>query len=230
MVTNLFIVVQVGINVVLLVAFFLLLRERRVAAQMARAREERLEALAEELCALGQHIVTEGQTQMASADGPQNGGAFRSGSAPGQPGNQATGRSGNSAIGHVGNLAPGEIENSAARQSASPVVGLPSRQVAELPSCQVAGSPECQVAKLPSCQTAELPSCQVAKSPDCQIAQDPEPSDRLKTAAALLDRGLSVTAVASRTEIPDGEVQLLKNLRRVRSSAHRSTSPRRHEA
>jgi hypothetical protein len=44
-------------------------------------------------------------------------------------------------------------------------------------------------------------------------------SERLRAAALLLDRGLPVGAVASRTALPEGEVQVLRNLRRCQTLA-----------
>jgi len=41
-----------------------------------------------------------------------------------------------------------------------------------------------------------------------------EPSERLRVVGALLDRGLTVADVASRTAIPEGEVEVFRNLRR----------------
>ena len=51
------IIVQTLINFVLMFSLFLLLRERMLAARLARARENRLEALAASFCALGQAIT-----------------------------------------------------------------------------------------------------------------------------------------------------------------------------
>lgn len=48
-----FVWVQLALNLVLVLAFTALLRERRAAAQAAEAREARLEGLAAELCTLG---------------------------------------------------------------------------------------------------------------------------------------------------------------------------------
>jgi hypothetical protein len=50
---TLFAVIQVGINLLLLVGLAALLRERARTAILQRQREERLESLAAELCALG---------------------------------------------------------------------------------------------------------------------------------------------------------------------------------
>jgi len=57
-------------------------------------------------------------------------------------------------------------------------------------------------------------------------------ADRLKEAAALLDLGQSVAAVAAKTAIPDGEVQVLRNLRRGQTTParRRAESPRKRPA
>lgn len=52
-----FAVVQVGINLALIAVAFFLLREREALARAAVAREESLEALAAEFCALGRELL-----------------------------------------------------------------------------------------------------------------------------------------------------------------------------
>jgi hypothetical protein len=56
-----FAVIQLGVNVLFLLALIRLMRERETAARQAREREERLEALAAELCALGREATGQGR-------------------------------------------------------------------------------------------------------------------------------------------------------------------------
>ena len=134
-----FLAIQIGLNVVLVAAVFLLLRERVLAARRTALREDRLEALAAEFCALGRAVA-------GDAEGP---------GVPDSP-----------------------VQGSA--------VSLPGPD---------RGTPA----------PAEAPAGGV-----CSV----EPGDRLKDAAVFLDQGLPIAAVVARTSIPEGEVQVLKNLRR----------------
>lgn len=145
-----FVAMQIGVNMALLLALFLLLRERNVTARLAAAREERLEALAAEFCALGQAV------------------------------------------------AAGATTSSRPRPHGEP----------DRPDCPERNDTRTAEASVPPLAPPETP-------------------EHLQAAAALLDRGLPVAAVAAKTAILDGEVQVLRNLRRSRTSAgRRSTSAR----
>ena len=52
-------------------------------------------------------------------------------------------------------------------------------------------------------------------------------SGRVQAVATFLDQGLSVEAVVDRTAVPEGEVQVLKNLRRAQRPAGLSAPGRR---
>ena len=149
-----YLVIQSGVNVALVAALFLLLRERTLAVRRAVAREDRLEALATEFCTLGQ--VVAGQAERTT-------------------------------------------------RSVSPV-------------------PEPVVAPPPSVE-AEPAAARLGDPPPG------EPADRFKAAAAFLDEGLPIAAVVAKTAIPEGEVQVLKNLRHPQKPAgvraHRPTTSRR---
>ena len=54
-----FALIQSGVNLVLVAILFLLMRERALAARRATTREDRLEALAAEFCALGRAVAGE---------------------------------------------------------------------------------------------------------------------------------------------------------------------------
>lgn len=201
---TLFLMVQIGVNVALIVALFHFLREHQVRARLALDREDRLEALAAEFCALGEALVAEPQTPTRStpvtprptAVGPV-----------GQLGSPATSQSGNQAIGQSGRS---------------------GFQIARLPGCQIASSsqegPGCQIAQIggPHPGDEEVPSTDVTRPG----MPSPGPPDRLRAVAALLDRGLPVEAVAARTAVPDGEIQVLRNLLRsqVRSAEPASSA------
>ncbi|HSB73601.1 MAG TPA: hypothetical protein VLT62_30105 [Candidatus Methylomirabilis sp.] len=133
----LFLAIQLGLNVVLVAAVFLLLRERVLVARRTALREDRLEALAAEFCALGRAVAV-------AAEGPG-------------------------------------VPDSPVRGSAASIPG-PDR-----------GTP------------AEAPPGGVCSA---------EPGDRFKDAAVFLDQGLPIAAVVAKTAMPEGEVQVLKNLRR----------------
>ncbi len=124
-----FLVVQTGINLLMLLGLVFLLRERRLTARLVLGREERLEALAAEFCSLGKSVVA--------------------------------------------GVRPKQAE--------------PSRA-----------------------ETTEGGTDGGASHPPVSIGS----SDPLETAVALLEQGFSVETVAARTAIPDGEVQVLRNLRR----------------
>jgi hypothetical protein len=150
-----FVVVQTAINLSLLLALYLLLRERVATSRLRLDREERLEALAAEFCALG-HAVTAG----AAAPSLPAATAPRPESACPQP------------------------DETCGAGSAGGQDGLAADVTSPSP------------------------------------APDHSPS-RFQAANALLDRGLSVSTVAARTAVPDGEIQVLRNLRRAQKPAGR---------
>jgi hypothetical protein len=169
-----FLVVQAMINGGLLIAFLLLLRERTRTASLAAAREDRLEELAAEFCALGQ-ALTSASPPVAKRAGPPR-------KAPEIPPARA--------------FQPKEFEpdNLTAPE---PVPSIP----AAIHDTRSGVDTEA------AATTPTLPSEPIA--------------DRLKEAAALLDLGQSVAAVAAKTAIPDGEVQVLRNLRRGQTAPTR---------
>ncbi|HYL82273.1 MAG TPA: hypothetical protein VEU07_15765 [Candidatus Acidoferrum sp.] len=137
-----YVLIQSGVNVVLLAALVLLLRERTLAVRRAVTREERLEALATEFCALGQ-------------------------------------------------LVAGEAERT---KRADPPVAEPALAPSRPAQAERAAAPRITFAPA-------------------------EPIDRFKAAAAYLDEGLPIAAVVAKTAISEGEVQVLKNLRRPQKAA-----------
>ncbi len=137
-----FLGVQTGVNLLLLLGLFLLWRERRMAGRLALAREDRLEALAADFCSLGEAVVASVGPTEAEALRPEPDGAARSRTTNG-------------------------------REDGTP---SPPRVVSGLP-------------------------------------------DPLESAVTLLEQGFSVETVAARTAIPDGELQVLRNLRRAQAPA-----------
>jgi hypothetical protein len=196
---TLFLMVQIGVNVALTIALFLFLRERQVRARLALDREDRLEALAAEFCALGQALVAETPTPTRSTPVTPRPAAV--GQIPGDFVHQSSRRSGHPAIRPSGNWRIGDSDN-----------------------CHIAQLPDCQIAQIggPHPGDDEVPSTDVTRPG----MPSPGPPDRLRAAAALLDRGLPVEAVAARTAVPDGEIQVLRNLLRsqVRSAEPASSS------
>jgi hypothetical protein len=178
-----FVLVQTGVNLLLIVALFLLLRERRVSLRLSLAREDRLEALAAEFCALGREVVAGGADSSGS-------GAIRG--ASGEPELPGPGRAGS----HRG-LATPEV---------SPAAGVPAE-----PSESDA-------------PPREAKSC--GEPGEARSSPRSSQADRLTAAVALLDQGFSVEAVAGRTAIPDGEVQVLRNLRKINGTPSRRRRPR----
>lgn len=131
-----FMLLQVAMNVALIVCLVRLLRERDATARAAREREERLEALAAELCALGHHVSRHEPRDAAPPTPPE--------------------------------IAP-----------------RPSR-------------PEPRPEQAPS-----------------RRREDAGTADRFRGAAALLERGVAIEQVAAETALLAGELQVLRNLRRV---------------
>ncbi len=146
------VLIQCAVNAALVAALFLLLRERFVTARAMRVREERLESLAAEVCALGRAVVGELDPSRSRTTGPE-----------------------------------------------TPAVSPPPG--ARLP------------ASAPGPEQAEAPRA--------------DSSGRVQAVATFLDQGLSVEAVADRTAMPEGEVQVLKNLRRAQRPAGASAAGRR---
>lgn len=64
-----FILIQLAVNTALLAGLFRLLRQRQVLSGEARQREERLETLAADLCALGREVAQQGTRVAASPPG-----------------------------------------------------------------------------------------------------------------------------------------------------------------
>ncbi len=146
------VLIQCAVNAALVAVLFLLLRERLVTARAMRIREERLESLAAEVCALGRAVV-------------------------------------------------GEVDPTRSRTATpeTPPVSPP-------PGAR---------------QPAPAPGSEPAEAPRADI------SGRVQAVATFLDQGLSVEAVADRTAMPEGEVQVLKNLRRAQKPAGPSAPGRR---
>ena len=65
-----FVLIQVGINLALLIGLGRLLREREAIGRQAQQREERLESLAAELCALGRDVARHERSAQASPPTP----------------------------------------------------------------------------------------------------------------------------------------------------------------
>jgi hypothetical protein len=125
-----FALLQVGFSVLMLFGLVRLLWERETLARAAKLREERLEALAADVCAVGRDLT---------------------------------------------------------RQAASaPAVGAVREEATRFPGEQVGVGPR-----------------------DCEAR-----ADRVQGAAALLAQGASVERVVAATALPEGEVQILRNLRR----------------
>jgi hypothetical protein len=139
-----FAVIQLGVNVVFLLALIRLMREREAAARQAREREERLEALAAELCALGREATR-----------------------PDRP-------------------------------PASEPASTPARMPAED-------------------RDEDAPHAKPA--PD--MRRSGEEPDRVRAAATLLARGMTIEDVAKETALLPGEIQVLRNL-------HRTSTPHEH--
>ena len=135
---TIFILIQVGINLALVLGLVRLLKERDAATRQARQREERLEALAAELCALGRDFAAQEQTAPESVRAPQE-----------------------------AEVAPRERQ--AAREKDEP-----------------------------------------ATAP-----RVPAAADRFQGAASLLERGVPLETVAVETALPNGELQVLRNLARA---------------
>jgi hypothetical protein len=139
-----FILIQVGINLALVLGLVRLLKEREAALRQARQREDRLEALAAELCALGRDFAAQDKTAPESLCAPQE-------------------------------AAPVPRERQAAREKDEPATA----------------------------------------------ARIPAAADRFQGAVSLLERGVPLEAVAVETALPDGEVQVLRNLARAPAAAGR---------
>lgn len=184
-----FAVLQAGINVGMVLALFLILRERRAMARLAAAREERLEALAAEFCTLGRAVAEAGRV-------PDRQPPLRE--RPVEPAPPPVNPPASPTAPHC------------SVQGGRPVAAEASRQRAHdrTSSGAAAASPVgSNPLRAPGQEWAE---------PEGAAASAPE---RLKAAAALLDRGLSVATVAARTAIPEGEIQVLRNLRKARAEA-----------
>ncbi len=166
-----FVMVQTGVNLVLTFALFLLLRERARAARLSLAREDRLEALAAEFCALGRAVA-------ARAEG--------SGASPADPGPEGHG--------------PAEAASAGPAPQARP---LRDARPTPCEAAEPARPDEGEAAGRPALEAGAVMPASAASL------------DRLQAAALLLDQGLPVAAVAAKTAVPDGEVQVLRNLRRA---------------
>jgi hypothetical protein len=73
----------------------------------------------------------------------------------------------------------------------------------------------------------ETQAASIQPAPDEGAPSAGEASERLRVVAALLDRGVTVADVAAQTAIPEGEVEVFRNLRRSakRFSAERGLAP-----
>lgn len=106
---------------------------------------------------------------------------------------------------------PGAGEGAAVRHETPPDAGGPA--LADPPTPPVA---------LRDTQAASIQAARGDRAPS-----PGEASERLRVVAALLDRGLTVADVAAQTAIPEGEVEVFRNLRRSakRLSAERGLAP-----
>jgi len=183
--------VQAGINLALVLALYLLRRERRAAARLALDREARLETLADDICTVGRSLLSR----------PPTGAISRPASA---------------------SLPAADPEPAPASRRTEAPPAAPTRPH-EMAMVEPSPGPMTEFGSPPIaiCDT-QAAAIQEAAAED-RASRPLAPSERLRAVAALLDRGLTVADVAAQTATPEGEVEVLRNLRR--SSKRPSSSP-----
>jgi hypothetical protein len=194
-----FVIVQTLFNLVLAFSVFFLLRERRPAALLAHARKTPRETATAAWESLDQRIPDVGRD---SAD--ELGGA----SAPVRPGARAPDTQ----------AEPGD------RLRLPHTTDTHSRHDPFVSPDRNPNAPENTTRASAWVDTIE------EKGAACVDAQPPspfaaEPTSRLRQAAQLLDLGCSPEEVANRVAIPQGEVQVLWNLRRAQALHAKADSP-----